>query len=516
MLELQTPSSGAYGFFGPRRGLRLDHGTRRVLAQRLRRPEVSPRLRERFAQAVRRVQSTVAAPGKASDAADDLGHRLLSRISFGWTLLDQQRYEALGYRAYVEEQLEPEAIDDFGLEAAITEALPTTAMTPLEIAAQYGDALEIPIFELMIAAMIRAAYSPRQLFERVVGFWSDHFNIDVLSDLSPFFKPADDRTVVRAHAMGRFPTLLSASAHSPAMLAYLTNDTNVVGRANENYARELMELHTLGVDAGYTQTDVREVARCFTGWDSGGYDPNTFGTFRFVPANHDDGVKVVLGRTIPAGGGVEDGETVLGLLAAHPSTARLVARKLLVRFWGYQPDARTIDRVASVYGESGGDIKAMLRVVFRWYRTAVATPKLRRPQYQAISAIRALFGTIENPFLLLESLLATGHLPFNWAPPNGYPDSEGYWSGLLLPRWNWGARLAHPEASGVAVDLSYLDPGMPPEDIVGTLDAVLLNRTMGAATRNALSTFLARREVTPETIRETVGLVVASPEFQRY
>ncbi len=154
-------------------------------------------------------------------------HRLLQRISLGPTLVDFEQMEALGARAYLERQLEPQAIDDFGLEDLLLGALPTLSMSPWEVLSNFHEQPQVPIYELWIATLYRSIYSPRQLFDRMVIFWTDHFNVPVLSDLGPWLKPTDDRDVVRVHALGRFGDLLRASARSAAMLSYLTNDSNV-------------------------------------------------------------------------------------------------------------------------------------------------------------------------------------------------------------------------------------------------------------------------------------------------
>ena len=187
------------------------------------------------------------------------------------------------------------------------------------------------------SAILRAVYSRRQLQERMVEFWSDHFNIYAFKGQGPQFKVVDDHETIRAHALGKFRDLLGASARSAAMLGYLDNTSNRKGVPNENYARELMELHTLGVHGGYTQRDVKEVARCLTGWTTEKHWHR--GRFLFDPDAHDNGAKQVLGLTIAPGGGVTDGERVLDMLAGHPSTARHLARKLCVHFLGDAPDA---------------------------------------------------------------------------------------------------------------------------------------------------------------------------------
>ena len=476
-------------------------------------PRVPAPLIGRGRDALARARRQGRAPSRAGAARFE--QRLLDRISMGWTLFEEEQLHEIGWKEYLERQLHPDEIDDFGLEDAITEALPTTRMTPGEIVGTYGDELQVPYLELLLATAYRAIYSPRQLFERMVVFWSDHFNIDLGADFAPYFKPSDDRDVVRRHALGTFPDLLRASARSPAMLDYLTNASNVAGHPNENYARELMELHTLGVDGGYTETDVKEVARCLTGWAFLPFEAGLeFGSFHFARSRHDTGAKTVLGTAIPAGGGIEDGETVLELLAEHPSTATFVSRKLVRWFQGYVPDERTVVRVAEVYLETGGDIRSMIRETLRWTDLAKVAPKLKRPWHLITSTVRALFAELREPELVLYSAYVAGQLPFHWAPPNGYPDSDGYWAPQLLPRWNWAGLVPFADEA-LAVDLPFLDPGLPPGELVARLDLLLLGGTMTESTRSRVTAFLAGGDG-PLRLRDTVGLVLASPDFQSY
>src|SRR5436189_4360223 len=235
---------------------------------------------------------------------------------------------------------------------------------------------QMVVTELQRAKLLRAVYSDRQLYELMVDFWENHFSIFANKDDDRFLLTGFDRETIRPFAMGRFRDLLGATAHSPAMLFYLDNWRSSVprpypargdkpagtdGGLNENYARELMELHTLGVDGGYTQKDVQEVARCFSGWTI--QKPNEQGLFLYRPGLHDDGEKVVLGQKILAGGGVADGERVLDILLHHPATARFIATKLVRRFVSDEPPPALVERVAATFRATEGDIKAMLRAL---------------------------------------------------------------------------------------------------------------------------------------------------------
>ncbi len=267
---------------------------------------------------------------ETSAAEVDPAFHLLSRAGFGPWPGDLARVGKLGAAAWVEEQLAPERIDDglCDLRARRFESLH----------ASVGELFEyrkrVVCEELTRATLLRAVYSKRQLLEVMVRFWSDHLNIDIGKGACAHLKAADDRLVIRRHALGKFRALIGASARSPAMLVYLDGVQNQKRTPaevpNENYGRELLELHTLGVEGGYTQGDVMEAARCLTGWRV--RLKWRKGQVVFDPRAHDDGGKVVLGQSIPAGGGAQDLERLLDIVCSHPSTARHISRKLCRRF----------------------------------------------------------------------------------------------------------------------------------------------------------------------------------------
>lgn len=262
------------------------------------------------------------------------------------------------------------------------------------------------------ARIYRAAWSERGLYERMVELWTDHFNVPI-SDLMPD-KIVDDREMIRAHALGRFGDLLYASATSPAMLFYLDNASSSKEYPNENYARELLELHTLGVDVGYTERDVKETARAFTGWSLNDSFP---GRFYFDAERHDGGEKVVLGRSLASGRGIEDGLEVLDLLAHHPATARFIAFKLGRMFVEDNPPESFIESTAKVFTSSGGELKETVRHVFHtpefW---ASAGKKYRRPLEQFVANLRALYPALEvsakGRGQFIWTLETLGHKPY--------------------------------------------------------------------------------------------------------
>ena len=313
------------------------------------------------------------------------------------------------------------------------------------------------INELQHAKLMRAVLSERQLQEVMVDFWSNHFNIDIRKNACRAFLVAHDRDVIRRHALGRFRDLLGGVAHSPAMLAYLDNNENSVVRdrgkvelaliewyvgykigmsiagqvprkegPNENYGRELLELHTLGVDGGYTQQDVQEVARCFTGWTHGPLN----GAFDFNGNRHDRGEKVVLGQIVPRGGGTKDGERVLDILAAHPSTARFISRKLATFLVADDPPPPLVERMAQTFLSSDGDIAATLRVMFKSteFRASLGS-KFKDPVHYVMSAVRLAYD--DRPILNAQPVIGwlnrMGEGLYNRETPDGYPLTQSGW-----------------------------------------------------------------------------------------
>ncbi|MDR3690970.1 MAG: DUF1800 domain-containing protein, partial [Fimbriimonas sp.] len=293
--------------------------------------------------------------GKTSEAK-----RLLDRVGFGPRPGDIAQVKRMGREAFVDAALRADAGEEMRLQFLLNR-LDVFQMDPYE--AQDLPENEV-LRQLQISAILRATYGSNQLLERMVDFWTNHFNIYGRKGLAAYRKAADETNVIRKNALGSFPDMLSASAHSSAMLIYLDNQSNVDGRPNENYAREIMELHTLGVKGGYTQRDVQEVARCFTGWTIERRFLRHRWAFRFDEDRHDNGVKRVLGHTIPAGGGEHDADIVLGILAHHPATAKHLAEKLCAYFLGSAGDA-WVQPTAKAYLESRGDIRAMLRPILK-------------------------------------------------------------------------------------------------------------------------------------------------------
>jgi hypothetical protein len=449
-------------------------------------------------------------------AAQDFA--VLSRLTFGPRVTERERAAAIGLAGWIEEQLAPEAIDDGPAEWRLR-GFGTLNMSAADLADRssklFGefDRLSVPD-ELRRATLLRQVYSRRQLNEALVEFWTDHFNISVDKGDCYFLKTVDDREVIRPHAMGSLHDLLWASAHSPAMLTYLDNQANDKDAPNENYARELMELHTLGVHGGYTQRDVMELARAFTGWTVKQHFWR--GQFSFDAAQHDTQAKTVVGLTLQPDG-QHEAERVLELLASHPSTANFIANKLARRFLGDGAPAAIVENARAAFVQSDGDIKVMLRpILFDGLlgTTASVAPKFKRPVNFVVSALRQLDAETDAGAALLEFLRAMGQIHYGWPTPDGYPDRDGPWTGNLLPRWQFALALLRGEVKGTPapLPLSVIDA---PETIADELAARLLGQPMTAPGRDNL---LARLRSAGATAAEmpailTAGLV-ASPAFQ--
>lgn len=384
------------------------------------------------------------------------------------------------------------------------------------------NGLELPqriMTELQASRILRAVYSERQLNEVMVDFWTNHFNVFSGKGADRWLLTSYDRDTIRPNAMGKFSELLLATAQSPAMLFYLDNFQsvspnaqtarrrddgplrNLLGRRrgmrgndplmqdrqrpqpdnqqqrarrgiNENYARELMELHTLGVDGGYTQKDVQEVARCFTGWTIfaprgggaaaaamfGNGARENVGKFFFNARMHDDGEKVVLGHKIPAGGGMKDALTVLDILARHPSTARFISQKLVRYFVADNPPPALVERVAATFTKTNGDIRQTLQSIFfspEFNSAEAYRAKVKRPFELTISALRTLGAETNGGPQLHRWIARMGEPLYGYQTPNGYSDTAESWvnTGGLLERLNFALSLASNRIPGTRVDL---------------------------------------------------------------
>jgi uncharacterized protein (DUF1800 family) len=383
------------------------------------------------------------------------------------------------------------------------------------------------------AKLLRAVYSERQLEEVLVDFWFNHFNVFARKGRTEVHVGEYEREAIRPHVLGSFRDLLGATAKSPAMLFYLDNwisaDPDASGQdapqrgrlvrrplldtlrnrargLNENYARELLELHTLGVDGGYTQQDVVEVARAFTGWTIGRPDE---GGFRFVAAMHDRDAKRVLGHAISAGGGIEDGERVLDLLAAHPSTARHIAFKLAQRFVSDVPPTAVVDRAASVFRDTRGNLREVVRAVVtssEFFAPEAHRAKVKTPFEFVVSALRAASADVRTALPAIRALADLGMPPYLCQPPTGYDETADTWvsSGALVNRMNFAVALSGGGLRGITV------PGLDG----GTAEAMrarIIRDALADDVSEATRSTIARAT----TAKQALALTIGSPEFQR-
>jgi len=430
--------------------------------------------------------NNVASSSDTFELPDDI--HFLNRISYGPSADAVLEVEKHGWETVLGNQLHPEDIDTSEIDEIVAERFPTLALSAKEIVdAEDDEIVDRLIPDAIISSVVRQFYSPAQLFERMVEFWSDHFNINILDDKVKFFKATDDRESIRPHALGKFRDLLHANARSPAMLLYLDNYSNTKEGPNENYARELLELHTLGVDGGYTEKDVVEVARAFTGWT---ISRQTL-EFRFDMNLHDRGKKTVMGEPIlqPYTGGITDGEQVLDLLASHPSTAMFISTKLIRRFVSDNPHPVLANKMAQVFLDTDGNIRELMRTLFYSYAFWMSREiKMKRPLDFLASAVRRFDLPPDEPVFnyIHSKLKQLGQVPFTWHAPNGYPDTASYWTNTaaLVNRWSTGKDTANYLSREQF--LTMLSGANTPVSIIQTMAVAIIDRKLDVKERHTL------------------------------
>jgi uncharacterized protein (DUF1800 family) len=464
----------------------------------------------RRASAQRIVRPHTTRPAPAPAPSGDALLRLVRRITNGVTDEELSLARSMGFRRYLEYHLRPAAINDSAVENFVTTNYPALTQDGLGLYQQDRNLLQRQLSE---STIYRAAFSKRQLYERMVHFWSDHFNI--YYPKVQYLKLIDEREVVRKHALGKFPDMLRASAHSPAMLEYLDNTRSRGRNVNQNYARELMELHTLGVDGGYTQTDVEEVTRCLTGWTIAGR-----GNFYFDPNGHDFTAKTVLGNTIPAmspsagAAGIQDGETVLNILLAHPSTAQFISKKMIQWLLQYDPPQALVDKVAATFKRTGGDIPSMIRDILTPANLLAAPAKYRQPYQLVLAALRATQPTVTSVTAIGRQLDVLGQPLFYWEDPDGYPDNVDWWAGTILQRWNFCSYLTGLATGAIAVNVAPLMQVSTPDGIADAIGRRTFGGEMPAVLKEQVRAYLAAAPITAARVREAFALVLSSNEFQ--
>lgn len=471
-----------------------------------------------------------------SDKIDPVAHALM-RLTWGISPGDYARVRAMAetpehaVEAYIEEQLlGPPPLEKDA--SPVSRRVLSLESIHQPIGELYDCSPRELHFQLTQASLLRAVYSPHQLYEVMVAFWTDHFSIDFSKSECRWVKAWDDKNVIRPHALGNFRDLLEASVMSPAMLHYLDGKANRVestgDKPNENHARELLELHTLGVHGGYTQHDVMEVARCLTGWTVNGRSDkqgNLFelagrilapqkarqsagiGRVHFVERYHDRGSKKILGIDVPASGSNEIAQ-VLDLLAYHPSTALHLATKLCRRFIADDPPMSAIQATADAFLRSRGDIRETLRALFRcpeFLRRDYV--KFKRPFHYIASAIRALGATTHAGRSTQRALRRMGHMPFDYPTPEGYSDVMDDWTATLLARWDFSWKLVSQKLDDTRVRLRDLEKSAGGRS---ELAAHLLGRLPSESEICALA------DVEHDDLAGRVALLLASPAFQEY
>jgi uncharacterized protein (DUF1800 family) len=466
----------------------------------------------RKAEAQRIVRPHTTRP-RAPEATGDSLLRLVRRATFGVTEEEYALAKSMGFARYLEYQLKPSSIDDSACDAVIGSRFPNLALDGTGL---YQQDQIVLLNQLQEATLYRAAFSKRQLYERMVHFWTDHFSIYYLK--VNYLKLLDDRDVIRKHALGKFPDLLRASAHSPAMLEYLDNTRSRARSVNQNYAREIMELHTLGVDGGYTQTDVEEVTRCLTGWTIQGR-----GEFRFDPSGHDFTAKTVLGQTIDAmptsagAAGQQDGETVLNMLVQHPSTAKFISKKMIRWLLQYDPPQTLIDKVAATYARTSGDIPSMIRDILTPANLLAAPFKYRQPYQLVAAALRATQpSTVINLASITNQMRTLGQSLFTWEDPDGFPDNVDWWAGTILLRWNYCGFLTGLSSGNLVVDVAPLMTVNTPDGIADAIGRRAFAGQMPAALRQQVVAHLAAAAITTTRVREAFALALSSNHYQWY
>ena len=573
------------------------------------------------ARDIARPSDPAAAVEAREQTADQQVRHVLNRLAFGARPGDAERVRGMGVDQWIAVQLEPSRIRDTVGER-LAARLPTLAMSSPELLQRYpppqvvraqmrrtdmsaADSAEVRrsaqesrrvLAEMQIAKVARAVASERQLEEVMVDFWENHFTVFAGKGPERYFISAYEREAIRPHALGKFRDLLGAVAKSPAMLFYLDNwqsaaeegrptaqpqgrvargrgirpaprtpAQSAVGNPpnrrrglNENYARELLELHTLGVDGGYTQQDIVNVARAFTGWTL--EQPRRSGGFVFRPAMHDAGEKTVLGQRLAAGRGIEDGEQVLDIVSTHPSTARFIATKLARRFVSDDPPASLVDRAAAAFLRTNGDVREVVRTIVtseEFFSSAAYRAKVKSPFELVVSALRAMNAALDMTPRSAQVVARLGQPLFLHQAPNGWPERGDAWinTGAILNRINFGLALAGGAIPGARPDrwprFADLDRAERPAQVDGVIagflggEASVETRKILEAGVNPLAGACGTRTdcgmTTPEPaimddemapgrargrdplsrpqsldgLREVIGLALGAPEFQR-
>jgi uncharacterized protein (DUF1800 family) len=458
----------------------------------------------------------------------------LRRLTYGPTPGLIRTVRRVGVNAWLEAQMSPARIPDRTVDAIIKTRFPHMLLSSAQIRTRRDDDSWQAMRELRGVTIVRAVWSQRQVQEVLHGFWSDHFYTHP-TEGAAFWGKFDEDKRLRANTFTSFGRLLNLSASSPAMLSFLNNDESSEDDINENYGRELLELHTVGLAGGYTEADVRNAALAMTGWT---YDEKTL-AFKYNPKLHYNGALRVLGWRHPnidgTAGGIETGRSLLKYLASHPATARHISTKLCRRLVADNPPASLVASTTKVFTATKGDVKSLLRHIVRSREFAASVgQKVRRPLEMVTASVRATGGSYDGregqkgANDLLWRTYEMGHAPFEWIDPDGYPDTAQAWlsSVGVLGRWNTSLAIAGNWFGGIDMaDAKTLAGGKdrPAKagPLVDALTVAITGQKFARAHRNAIIEYLGASESTifdDDSLRwrgpRVISLILASPYMQ--
>lgn len=459
----------------------------------------------------------------------------IDRLTFGARPGDLEHFRSVGRKRWIEDQLNPEHIPENPQLQTRLQPLASLSISPAGLRQQIMDAPSASralAEDLTQAKLLRAIYSNRQLFELLDDFWYNHFNVFLNKGADRGYVPSYERDVIRPHMLGKFYELLLATAQSPAMLFYLDNwqsagpnsEVSRKGRRrglNENYGRELLELHTLGVNGGYTQQDVINVARCFTGWTIS--SPREGGGFIYRDRWHDKGQKIVLGHVIKAGGGMDDGLLVLDILARQPATAHFISWELARRFVADDPPPSLVNRMAGTFLRKNGDLREVMRTMLlspEFWSQGAYRAKVKTPFEMIVSALRVTNADVTSTRGLFNELNKLGQPLYRKVEPSGYSSANAEWvsSSSLLERMNLANALVHNRIPGVYVDAGRWREESNPLHLA----AEVLGQPPGPEIASVLERAANESSLRPVSFPRAndvpmlLGLALGSPDFQRH
>jgi uncharacterized protein (DUF1800 family) len=470
----------------------------------------------------------------ASELAKKTALHALNRLGFGPKPGGVQAVLDQGIEEYINDQLDPKP--DSELETRLASLNSTLRLSTTQVLVAYADAgnqtsaIQAYLDNMHSAKIIRAVHTRNQLDEALADFWFNHFNVNINDGFVRYALQSYERDAIRPHALGKFETLLKATAEHPAMLYYLDNYLSTAARTvngrlvnglNENYGREILELHTVGVDAGYTQADVYDVSRAFTGW---GIDNlGRGGVFRYLSTSHDTGSKSAFGLQLAAGGQKDDGERVIQYLARHPKTARFVSTKLARRFVSDNPPEGVIDRMTEAWISSDGDIKTVMKAMIGssefWAEAFSQAGKPKTPFEYVISSIRAVGGEVSAATRGVTAYLSQMGQPlYQCIPPTGYSDLGSEWlnPSSQIYRMNFALDLAQGLVNGVAVNVRNFAAGADltsPMSVAKAANTAVFGSTIGSSTIDA-AVKVDTRITNPSSAVRVSALLLAGPEAQ--